>query len=428
MLILFILETFTTNAYMFSGILGFIISLIMFLYIWNKKKYNLFIKLIISLILSVPIFQTSIIGESLPHIFSWFMIFLIILIMYLLINAIKNKIKFSNISLILVIIALAIVFINSIRGEYYVSNLVKFLQLLLMVVPIFLYYQQRKFFSNYMSDDLKNELEKIINISIISTAIAVLVEYIVFTRLGIRVGNITLFPGRTTYDYLFQGYSVLSIYLGIGVVLNFNILMRKIKIKNIIMILICLVAIVINSSRTGLISAMAICAVILLLNAFKSVKQLLLSLIIIIIGISMCFIIMGEMLENRSGDNLLDDNGRFEGYVQSIETSTKSIENLTLGIGLAPQNYEYTQPHNFIIQTILTMGIIVTFIWIICIIKILRDIRESNFKFVIWYILLSSMLVTGFQEMSFITLYIILSMFLVQNNTNKNKTVNKLDA
>ena len=425
MLILFVLEILVVNAYMFSGILGFIISLIMFSYIWKNKKYNIFIKLIISLVLSVPIFQISIIGESLPHIFSWFMIFLIILIMYLLINAIKNKVKFSNTSLILVIIALGIVFINSIRGEYYVSNLVKFLQLLLMVVPIFLYYQQRKFFSNYMSDDLKNELEKIINISIVSTAIAIFVEYILYSYFGIRCGNISRFSGRTTYDYLFQGYSVLSIYLGIGVVLNLNILTRKIKIKNIIMILICLVAIVVNSSRTGLISAMAICAIILLLNAFKSFKQLMLSLIIAIIGIGMCFIMMGKILENREGSNILDDNGRVKGYVQSIETSTKSIENLTLGIGLAPQNYEYVQPHNSIIQTILTMGIIVTLIWIICIIRILRYIKGSDFKFVIWHILLSSMFVTGFQEMSFITLYIILSMFLVQNDANENKLINE---
>ena len=425
MLILFVLEILVVNAYMFSGILGFIISLIMFSYIWKNKKYNIFIKLIISLVLSVPIFQISIIGESLPHIFSWFMIFLIILIMYLLINAIKNKVKFSNTSLILVIIALGIVFINSIREEYYISNIVKFVQLLLMVVPIFLYYQQRKFFSNYMSDDLKNELEKIINISIVSTAIAIFVEYILYSHFGIRFGNISRFSGRTTYDYLFQGYSVLSIYLGIGVVLNLNILTRKIKIKNIIMILICLVAIVVNSSRTGLISAMAICAIILLLNAFKSFKQLMLSLIIAIIGIGMCFIMMGKILENREGSNILDDNGRVKGYVQSIETSTKSIENLTLGIGLAPQNYEYVQPHNSIIQTILTMGIIVTLIWIICIIRILRYIKGSDFKFVIWHILLSSMFVTGFQEMSFITLYIILSMFLVQNDANENKLINE---
>ena len=85
------------------------------------------------------------------------------------------------------------------------------------------------------------------------------------------------------------------------------------------------------------------------------------------------------------------------------------LETFCLESGLSSLNYDFTLPHNFVLQTMLTMGIIVTVIWIILICYILKYVNKTDFRYILWHIFISSMLVTSFQDMSFITLYIILA-------------------
>lgn len=418
MLIILILEIFMLISYLFSDVLGFFTAVILYTYIWSRKRYNLFNKIVISLILSAPIFQIGFWGKEMHHIFSWFMIFLAILIIYLFYNLVKNNIKFSKYLLFFITLTLGILFITNIISDYYIENMIEYFQVFLMVISIFMIYQQRKFLSNYMDDKTKDNWIIMINISMVATAIGVFVQYIAHLRLGLSLGRITEFPGRTTYDFLFSGYSVLSIYLGIGVVLNFYELFQKIKLKNIVIILLCLVAIAINSSRTGLIASLIVCILITLIKAKKSLKNFVLAIFISIIGIIIFYFAVEIILGNRQTLNILDDNGRIETYVHGIRTIFSSVKNFIFGIGLSAPDYKYMLPHNSIIQTMLTMGVIVTSVWIICIINILKYIKKIDFKYVIWYILISSMFVTSFQDMSFITLDIILAIILASINTN----------
>lgn len=417
---IFILETLVIISYLFSDILGFIVSAIMFANIWMNKKYNILNKIIISLILSVPIFQISFLGETIHHLFSWFMIFLVILVVYLFNNFIRKKIKFTIFPLLLIYIALGIVIINNILSDHYKENLIELVQVILMVIPGLMVYQQRKFLSDQLNENSKEVWIKFINISIVATAITTILQYFLHTKLGIIVGNVSIHNSRTIYDLLFKGFSIQSIYLGIGIVLNMGIFLDKHRLKNIVIIIICILGIIINSSRTGLVVAAIVCIMILAIKSKKSMKNFLISVFTFLLGIVVFYFAAQFILQNRAIDGFLGDNGRFDTYIHGLETIGENARNLLFGIGLSSLNYDFTFPHNFIIQSILTMGIIVTVIWCILIFYILKYVKKTDFKYILWHIFISSMLVTSFQDMSFITLYIILAMLLTSIET-KNK-------
>lgn len=408
-----LLELFTIIAYLFSNTLGFVIAIIMFLSIWTNKKESVFNKIILSLILSSPIFQTSIIGDPISHLLSWFNIFMIIFIVYLIYNFIKGRTKISILSATLIGFALSIIVITSTFSENYRDNYLEFMQLVFMVIPILMVYQQRKYLTQKINEKDKKKWVKYINISLVSTVIATLIQYFAYTKFKITVGNVTIFNSRSSFDFLFMGYSVLSMYLGIGVVLNMIIFWSEHKLYGIIMVIVCLLGIMINSSRTGLIVSALISIVITVSKSKKSLKNFTVSIAIIIIGMIAFLYAAKFILRNRTIDGLFNDNGRIETYKHGLQTINSSLKNFLFGIGLSHENYDFTWPHNFIIQSTLTMGIIATSIWIISIFYILKYINRIDFKYVLWYIFVASMFITSFQAMSFITLYISIGILLV---------------
>ena len=415
-----ILEILVITAYLFSDMLGLLMAVIMFASIWLNKKYNLLNKIVISLILSVPIFQIGFLGKEMHHLSSWYMIFLIILIIYLFNNLIKKEIMFSKLPLLLVSIALGILIINNLVSKYCMENLIEYVQIILMVIPILIVYQQRKYLNLQIDEQTKETWIKFTNISIISVAIGTLIQYVIYNTTGTITGSITVYNSRTIYDLLFKGASVLSMYLGIGIVLNMSLFLENHKLKNILAIFICMVGIVINSSRTGLISATIVCVLIIGIKSKKSMKNLVISAFVCIVGIFAFYIAAQSILQNRVVDGLLGDNGRFDTYIHGLETFFCSGKNALFGIGLSSMNYDFTFPHNFILQTMLTMGGIVTIIWIVLIGYILKYVNKTDFRYILWHIFISSMLITSFQDMSFITLFIILAILFTPIETNNN--------
>lgn len=409
-----LLELFTIIAYLFSNTLGFILSIVMFTSIWMNKKNNFLNKIILSLILSSPIFQIGIIGAKTSHLLSWFNVFLMIFIVYLINNFIRCKAKIIISSAMLVGSALSITAITSAFSENYKDNYLEFMQVVFMVIPILMVYQQRKYLTQKINEEDKKMWAKYINISLIATVVATLIQYIMYTKFKTIIGNVTIFNSRNSFDFLFKGYSVLSMYLGIGVILNMTRLWSNHKLQSIIMIMVCLFGIMINSARTGLVVSALISIVITISKSKKSLKNLRVAVVIIIIGILVFLGVARFILKNRTIAGLFNDNGRIETYEQGLKTINSSFKNFLFGIGLSNKNYNSTWPHNFIIQSILTMGIITTSIWIISIFYILKYINKIDFKYVLWYIFIASMFITSFHAMSFITLYISIGILLVE--------------
>ena len=77
-MIYLILEVITIFLYMINGYLGFFSASVLFIYLWKYSKYTIENKVIISMILSIPFYNIGILGMDRHHIFSFFIISLII--------------------------------------------------------------------------------------------------------------------------------------------------------------------------------------------------------------------------------------------------------------------------------------------------------------------------------------------------------------
>lgn len=431
-MIFLIFEILMILAYMINGYLGMLIALLMFSKIWLNQKYVFEKKIILSLILSVPIYNIGALGMNMHHIFSWYIIFLVIYILFLMIKLLKKEYTISKkgITISMIIFTLLVV------ALYMESNIKvaipDFLQIFVMLISIFLTYQARGIFvEKIKTNDIDEFLDKI-NITIVAMSICTIIQCIIHKVTQNTIGFITVFEqGRTTYDLLFKGFSVLSVVLGIGILINVNkILLKRGKLSiNIINIIMCISAIVINSSRTGLVSALIITVYMVLsnilrqYNVFKINKKQMLK-IVILVTISMILLlgIFSVMQLSRNGENIFSDNGRIKTYVNSINIIFSNLKNFLIGGGISSANYSFILPHNFILETAMKLGIVFTGIIVYLILLLLIYIKNNkNIKYIIWHIFLSSMLITSFHEMSFIILYIAISIISTELLNYKNK-------
>lgn len=418
-MIYLIFEVLTILAYMLNGYLGLIMSSIMFCFVWLDRKNIFENKIIISMILSVPFYNIGVLGNNMHHMFSWYNIFLIIYIIILIIKFFKKEYKISKRLSFFMGILLSLMCINMCLEKNIFASVTDFLQIVIMLISIFATYQAKETFIKKLNNqDIENWINKI-NITIIAMAICTVIQFVIYKTTKNTIGIMTMFPGRTTYDLLFKGYSVLSLVLGIGIIININNIVLKKGKKNIdiINVILCIIAIIINSSRTGLFAALIIVMYIILSNFLKNYnflkmnkKQLIKGIVFIISVITMILVIFLAMQISRKSENIFSDNGRITTYVNAIKTIFKSFKNFFIGNGLSPDSYDFMLPHNAILETAMKLGIIFTSIIVYLFVILLKFINNNKYiKYIIWHILISSMLITGFHEMSFIILFIVIS-------------------
>lgn len=426
---LFILQVGVITAYLFNGIAGFALSLIMYLSVWIKKSDSIMYKLITSLIISVPLYNIGILGMDMTHIFSWYIIFLTCIIIYILILQLNGKCKCSLISIISMMLLILLIAINF-RLDYNASTGINdFIQFIVMVISMIEIYQLKYLEKNILNRDELLKMKKNIICTVLATSLTVIIQYILYKILNINVGYITVFSGRIIFNLLYKGQSVLSIFLGIGIILGileifYNNGKRINIIKNIALISISTLAILMNSSRTGIIVAAIVSVLIILKNMTKNPKNILITVAIFTILCMSWNSIIGILKTNRT-DDLLDDNGRFITYKDGINILMTNSKTVFFGNGISPENYNITIPHNFIIETAMKVGIIFAGIAIALIIKLLISINNSNFKYIIWHIFLSSMFVTSFHEMTFIIVFIMISIIASKIEQEEYIRINK---
>jgi len=422
-----ILEVMMIIGYLFNGWIGMGIAILMYGLIWVDKKNTIFERIIISLIFSVPVFQIGFAGQHMHHMFSWTMIFMLVLIGYLLVNIWKKRIKITYPVLVVSSIVAILLVLNVLVNDYKMESIIELIQILLMIVPIVISIEGKEYLKTQINQENKGLYLSYINITILATIIGVLIQYIGYKNFDTILGNMTLFVRRTTHDLFFKGYSVLSAYLGIGIVMNVKSIIDKFELRKALFIILCFIGIIINTSRTGLLASIIISALIIVSN-IKNIKNMIKTknnLIIIIICI-IVFILVAtysviKIAANRQLTKALDDNGRIETYLYGADVMTDSLKNFFIGAGLAKENYLMT-PHNFIFENIMKMGIIVSGILFTMLIKFLKYINDSNndFKYIIWQMLLSCMFITAIFALSFITIYMIMAVIFSENERIKN--------
>jgi hypothetical protein len=418
MTLFFLVELSALVSYLFSGTLGLCLSLLAYIVIFTKKDRSFLDKLLVALIFSSPTFNIGFAGQDQHHMFSWCSILLGILIAYLFYNYFHRKVGISGKTLLISASVLGIIFINCFFEINPQNALFEWIQICSMFLPLILVYDQKKYLATKISLT-QNGLVQFINFSILATALAMIIQYILYKNLAILVGNWTFYPDRTTVDFLFAGYSVLSLFLSLGIVINIKILCNKFAIIPLVYAGICLLAIVINSSRTGLAIAVVLSLIIIFPQIFKTANRI----FIVLLTSPVVFVILNlaidAQLESRESSSLFDANGRFETYSYGMSMLTRNSMSLLFGSGISLENYTKMIPHNFILETLVNTGIIVTITIVGLLISLLRYINKNEYKYIIWGIFVGSMFITNFPGNTFATIYIVV-IILSTNRTNND--------
>ena len=411
-------------SYLFNDYLGFFTYIVFSIFIMLNSKRTIFNRIISLLILSMPLHSISIIGYKLNHIFSWPIIFLTIISLLNISTIIKKRIKLNRMSVITLIIGTLILIISNYNSG--VTGCIKIVQIMLMVIPAYTTFVCRKDLIKDINEKFQSEMiNKLVSI-FLATAIGVIAQYILYTYFNIKLGQITIFSGRSVFDLLFNAYSVLSLFLGLGIVLIFRKLLEKVNLLDIIKIVVLFIAIIVNSSRTGLVAA--IIAIFLMINSRGLKLSMNRKIVFYIIYIILSTLGVLYALKSRSElSNFFYDNGRMETYKYGLNMFICNFKIFFIGNGLDLTTYQEVMPHNFIIETLVTCGIIITIMTLKAIAKFLKFIKSSKLKFLFWTILIGSLFITCFQGNPFTTIIMIITIldqtFINERKNNERKEI-----
>ena len=107
---------------------------------------------------------------------------------------------------------------------------------------------------------------------------------------------------------------------------------------------------------------------------------------------------------------MFSGSGRIEGYNEALDFIESSPIYLFFGNGLASINYNFTLPHNFILQTFMCSGIFVLLFVLVMIYKIIKSTTNDTFKYILICIFIGGLLTTDFYANTFFTVFAIIGL------------------
>lgn len=411
-------------SYLANGFVGFIATIIFFGIITINEGKNKEEKILNLLILSLPLHSISILGEKLNHAFSWPIILLSILLINNIYTILKNKIAIKKGYIIGFLLFCIVLALSNYRFDF-INSTREIGQLMIMCLPILTTFICKEQYTLKLNEGyFKRGLLKIESV-IVATAIATIYQFAMYKFGNLNLGEITIFSNRTIYDLIFKGYSVLSLFLSLGVIIVINdiielIIERKIKSKNfieeVLKLIIIVAAIFINTSRTGILAAI-FTTFILMCNFLKVMTKKQRKVTIVLFIIASALLIMFFSL-SRKDMTFFNDNGRLLTYKNALTFTFESPINFILGCGLYEGNYSHMSPHNFILELMTTSGIIITTTLLYLIYKLITFIKDSKYRYLCYNILIGSMFITSFQGNPFTT---IIGIFAILDQTSMLK-------
>lgn len=409
-------------AYLFSNIAG---CVLMSVYaIFNFIKYSdkgviVFLRL---LIVAMPLSFVGVMGTSMHQTFSWYNIFLVVYMVYI----ICSKNRFSTLALLGIGVVFLILTFGLIWSDDMGADVVEILQVMMMLIPMVASFQ----YNNVNRHKLTDVFDLLILYSnvCVASALANLVQYFAYNRIGLSLGLIEQTGlTRTHFNLFFKGFSVLPIFLGIGFIMLFTKSMwSKMKLLDVLNMVIIFFAMIINSSRTGLFCVCIVGGLIFIKSFSKKIKMKYLLIAIICIPIAIWGI--DFIMAQRTDASFLDDNGRLETYVEGVRVWLQSIRTFFIGGGFGEGGFweSKEEPHNLIIQTLAQCGIIVTIIILLFFCSYFKANKGNKFIFVPLYIFLSGMLITDFYANAFSCIaFIVVDMFRTAYHENEVSTREK---
>ncbi|MCT1364399.1 MULTISPECIES: O-antigen ligase [unclassified Microbacterium] len=412
----FILAFVNIMAYLASPAAGFATVIVSLLIVGLRPRRTPLEKLLAMLVLTMPLYALPIL-PGLHHVASWTTVLLLVL-MVMVVPQIR---RFSPLLAVALFTVLAFSILTGLssadgaEGWYYIA------QFLMFVVPAILVYEARGWTAATLGRDAVDRLLGVLASTQLAIAVGVIAQWQLHSRWGVSLGSISFFVERVTYDLTVSAYSVLSGLLAIGIVLTPTLWRRGRWKMAIVLAVVSSFAIVVNSSRTGIIVGAAILGLAILFPP-KGARRFGARLAIIPAGILAWWMYNLYATSARGREGFFDDNGRFETFQHAWEVMTASDINLLLGVGYA--DYEGTAPHNFLVETLVSSGIIVSAMIFALIVGLLIYLRGTEWQYPIWALLASSMLYAGFYAVKAAAVIAVLMLALrsVQDTAASSRT------
>ena len=394
-------ELLSIFFYMKGGILGIIFFLINCLFVILCKQ-SLPYKTMLFLIASLPFSFIGIGGMEMPHILSWYNVFLVV---FIILNF--RNFRLSNSALVAVLVIFVCLMIASLWAIDLAKAWVEITQILVMLVPTVVVFCSRKKFP--LNGHEINQLFTVYAHVAFCTAVGMIIQYYFVYFRGADMGMLNIAGGgRISCNALFRGASILPIYMGSGLVVLFMKSFFKKSYIEYLEIVVIFSAMILNTSRTGVFALFCVIGYIMFIRLTRSfsIKTILLFIALAVLA----YYGLEYLMSTRSNlGSFTEDNGREETYINGINIWLHSSRNFFFGEGFTGGMWDgITKTHNFVIQTLAQNGIIVASIVFILILKFVKSTQKSPLKYVIWFILLSCLLVTDIYANAFTSVAFIL--------------------
>lgn len=376
------------------------ISFMVVIYIYNilRKEYGYIDSLILLSIIMIPTSTISVIGTSYGSLpLTWFNVSIILAVGLIGITGKLSKRHFLMITLFGVVELFYSMFLPSLGDA-----LKQLLTIILLLFSFFIGY----YINNYSNSNMLDSMSNYYLYGTVSVALQVIVQRAYIMVTGHVIGHYAAMgTGRYAYAGLFGDYSFANLYIATGALLVFLEFVNKYKssfFRFAIFEALMLFAMLMVSARTG-IYAFAITIILYLIFNFKEFNTRL--ILVVFIGCLLTPVLMEKLLSIRGGQELLDSSGRFEMYLEALEY----FENKPfLGYGLGLENLKQVAGlgaiHNFIIQYLVQMGIIGTFLFLLPFFSFLVQsvIKAGMYIWLFWLVVVGAMFIPDIASSRFL--------------------------
>lgn len=398
----FILSLIGIGGYLVSPALGFVAMIFVGGFIFLRGRTVFLEKILTFLIISIPLYMTPVIS-GLPPFFSWTTLGLLVVSVYLFNYRAPISVVSAYVFLLFGLATLIMVFNSPApQSEVYYAA-----QLILFVVPALIVFAARDKAATLFAPGASRRLLISLAAAIGALGVGVLAQWQIHLLTGLELGQISYFRSRTSYDLLIPAYSVLSGILALGLPLGPILWRRSAKTLGLVLPILSSIAILINSSRTGLIAGAVTLLLILLFPPnyiSRTASRLAVIPVIGLLGLAYAAMINSPRFVGR---DFLDDHGRFETFRAGWNAVTSGPMYLFFGYGYAA--YPETVPHNFIVETFVSSGLMVLIIFLGWLTRFGVYLKGSSWFFLPFSLLAGSMFYSGFYAVKAFTIVLVVA-------------------
>ena len=416
-MIIFLLECILIVASMmqFVSVGLFAWALIVILLYKNKLSWvDFWVKVLIA---SLPISYLTIFYTDGAKIFKWYNFAVLGLDVTIFLKMVKYKVKVNR----NIFFALFLVLFIQLCRNLLLQNLnhifEELMQEYITVITVWMFYQYIRI-GEEPQTSLHQKCEKwtdlYLNMTLASGA-GVIIQKMVYQYTGTIIGMITIWEKRQVFDMTFTGRSVLSVFLGGGMVLAVNNLLQGNKIfLSFVQFLFLAFSCAVNSSRSGLVASIII-ILLMLFALFKygtngTAKRTLFFGIPILLGMIFATAYLIQSRASLQEVGLFAANGRLNLVEEVINTMSLSIPNLLFGVGV---NGQYalgvSAQHNMFLEIWELNGTILAIPFVIAVLLILWTTRRRKNKYLLWQLILAHQFYSSFFATTFVPVILILT-------------------